>query len=225
MTDIIKKLLFPQKCKCCFQLCEKDNLCQRCRAKLSILRIQNPDRTSEKKIDFVDSLYSSYYYRDEARDVVLNAKYKDMSSFINSLQKDISGDIETIYSANQIDLVLSVPYHKSKLYGTEHDLPFEMAKVISKMTGVPHIQCVEKTVKTKSQHKLDKSARKANLINAFTVTENVEGKNILIVDDVVTSGATLSVIAAELKIAQCNKIIAYTYTFNEEREKTNGIRK
>jgi len=111
-------------------------------------------------------------------------------------------------------MVVAVPCHKSKYYTQEYDLPEEMAKRIAEYTGKEYSECVKKVRKTEKQHDLPKDKRRANLINAFEATVDLTGKNILITDDVVTTGYTLSAVATELKLAGAEKVYAWVYTYN-----------
>ena len=113
-------------------------------------------------------------------------------------------------------MVVPVPSHKSKLYTQEFDLPVEMARRIADYSGVEYSHCINKIRKTAKQHQLSKEERKVNLVNAFEVTENLRGKRILVIDDVITTGITVSTIATDLKIAGREKVYAWAYTLNIE---------
>ncbi|MBR4035259.1 MAG: ComF family protein [Oscillospiraceae bacterium] len=218
MDNIIRQLFLVPKCKCCFKPADSENLCNRCRQQLQKCRIGNPHLPLNKRIDFVDECYATYRYEDKAAQAIKGAKFRNPAPFLAALLDDISIDIKQILAQNNIDMVLPVPSHKSKLYTQEFDLPVEMAKRISRHTGVPFSDCVIKVRKTEKQHDLPRDRRKANLINAFKVTGDVTGKNILIIDDVITTGFTMSTIAGELKLAGRTKVYAWCYTLNTYRK-------
>ncbi len=226
IKNILNELIFPPKCKCCGRLADSDNLCDKCGKKLAEERIPPEKRRLNKRFELVDKVYASYYYNGRAEDVVKYAKFRNPAAFLNSLLADISIDIGSILEENNIDMVMGVPSHKSKLYTQEFDLPREMAKRISHHFAIPVSDNVTKTKKTARQHDLPLDKRKVNLINAYTVNGDVADKNILIIDDVTTSGSTLSTIATELKLAGAAKVYAWVYTYNTyERKNKNGNRK
>lgn len=212
--EAAKNMLFPQKCKCCFKLADGENLCNICREKLAKSRIPYDKRELSLKPELVDKAYSSYYYDGAARDAVIGAKFVNPASFLNSFENDVKDDILRILSENDIDFIVATPPYKDKYFSQEYDLPTEMARKLSAKFDIENKLCIQKVRKTKEQHQLSKEERKANLVNAFEITENVNGKSVLLIDDVLTTGVTLSTIARELKLAGCEKVIAWTYTFN-----------
>ncbi len=218
MDNIIRQIFLVPKCKCCFKPADSENLCHRCRKQLEKCRIANPHLPLNRKIDFVNEIYASYRYENRASDAVKRAKFRNPAPFLASLLDDISIDIKQILAQNNIDMVLPVPSHKSKLYRQEFDLPVEMAKRIYRHFEIPFSDCVTKVRKTEKQHNLPRDRRKANLANAFKVTGDLTGKNILIIDDVITTGFTISAVATELKLAGREKVYAWSYTLNTQRK-------
>ena len=169
VKTMLNNLIFPAKCKCCSKIADGDNLCAECMLKLEEERIPAEKRCIDKKFELVDKVYASYYYNGRAEDAVIYAKFHNPASFLNSLLEDISIDISRVLEENNIDMVMGVPSHKSKLYTQEYDLPREMAKRVSCAFAVPLCSSVVKTRKTARQHDLPLDKRKVNLINAYTV--------------------------------------------------------
>lgn len=220
MADIIKRIFTVPKCKCCFKPADSNNLCNKCRKELEKSKIKNPTLPVNKKISFVDAAYAAYKYEDAAKDVLTGAKFRNPAPFMASFLDDISIDIKTILAQNNIDMVVAVPCHKSKLYNQEFDLPALMAKQIATISNTKYSQCIVKTRKTEKQHNLPKEKRKTNLVNAFSVTENLSGRRILVIDDVITTGTTVSYVATDLKIAGREKVYVWAYTLNTEKGNT-----
>lgn len=214
MNNLIKQLFFIPKCKLCQKLADEDNLCTECKKKLLQCRISNAGQPINLSVKNISASFASYYYRDAAMEIVKYAKFKNPARFLNSFITDISIDILKIMKENNIDIIVQAPCHKSKLYGQEISLPDEMVKKLSKLGLVTDLTCVKKTRKTSKQHNLSLEKRKVNLINAFEVTGDVTNKNILIIDDVITTGNTISEIAKELKLAGRKDVYAWAYTFN-----------
>ena len=112
------------------------------------------------------------------------------------------------------DLMISVPmtkrgerrrgYNQSRLLGQE----------LSRLSGIPFSEPVQKTRETISQKLLTRQERESNLAGCFRVRERkaVCGKNLLIVDDTLTTGTTASELARVLKNAGANEVYLLTFT-------------
>ena len=220
MVDLLKQIFVVPKCKVCFQPADRDNMCDDCRVRLDKCRIQNPQLPVNKNIPFVDHTYASYKYEGAARNVITGAKFRNPAPFISSFLADISIDINVILEQNNIDMIVAVPCHKSKLYTQEFDLPAEMARRLSRLCNTEYSQCIVKVRKTDKQHNLPKDRRKSNLMNAFKVVGDVKGRRILVIDDVITTGTTVSTVAQDLKIAGRERVYAWAYTLNIEKGNT-----
>ncbi|MGN8805355.1 MULTISPECIES: ComF family protein [unclassified Blautia] len=98
------------------------------------------------------------------------------------------------------DLIVPVPIHKSKERLRGFNQAAYLAERLSCYTGIPvDTDLVQKVVKTKSQKKLNAMQRRKNLEKAFLVTKNIRGKDILVIDDVYTTGSTIDAMAGCLR--------------------------
>ena len=98
------------------------------------------------------------------------------------------------------DLIVPVPIHKSKERLRGFNQAAYLAERLSSYTGIPvDMNLVQKVVKTKSQKKLNAMQRRKNLEKAFLVTKDIRGKDILVVDDVYTTGSTIDAMAGCLR--------------------------
>ena len=98
------------------------------------------------------------------------------------------------------DLIVPVPVHRSKERMRGFNQAAYLAERLSRYTGIPaDMELVKKVVKTRSQKKLNALQRRKNLEKAIFATKNVRGKNILVVDDVYTTGSTIDAMAGCLK--------------------------
>lgn len=217
MSDFIRKILTVPKCRCCFKPAA-GNLCESCGLQLAACRMKEGKIPDADCPPLVDAAYGSYYYKGAAAQSVIKAKFSNPARFLSSFLQDISVDINTILVQNEIDMVRSVPCHKSKLYTRETDLPRQMAKVIGRRFKVPVYHGLKKIKKTEIQHSLPLAKRKTNLQGAFLAQTDIAGKNLLLIDDVMTSGSTLSRCAQRLVQAGCGKITAWVYAYNTYME-------
>ena len=102
--------------------------------------------------------------------------------------------------------------HRLKRLWRRYNPPLLLAQEISKSLKVPILHALQKTRLTKSQTRLSAADRQRNLQNSLALAKgiNIEGKNILLIDDVHTTGATLKRCSALLKKGGAKRIIALT---------------
>lgn len=109
------------------------------------------------------------------------------------------------------DLILPVPLHPSKQRMRGFNQSEYLADRIGDFYGIPvSAGLLIKTKKTKSQKKLNARERYRNLQGAFLVKERVDGLNILIIDDVYTTGSTIDEAANSLLYAGAKKVYFLT---------------
>lgn len=214
MESLLEKFIFLPKCKGCQKL-NKNHLCIQCKEKLDKCHLSNCNLKTDKTIKYVDKVYASYQYKNKAKEILIYAKFVNAIPFIASFKDDVGIDILRIKEENNIDIVIPVPCHKSRYYEKEYYLPEKMVIEIGEMGINIDLKCIVKVKKTLKQHNLTAEERKINLIGAYEVRKDVKGKNVLIIDDVITTGSTVSEIAAQLKQVGRKKVYSWSYTANE----------
>ena len=114
---------------------------------------------------------------------------------------------------NKFDLIIPVPLHKNDLKKRGFNQSLLISKVIGDYFSVPVGESVLiKKTETSFQVNLSKKEREKNILKAFSIEkpEEIKGKNILILDDVFTTGATVEECAKELIKSQANNIFVLT---------------
>ena len=112
-----------------------------------------------------------------------------------------------------VNAVLPVPLHKKRLREREFNQSALIAKHLAKNFRIPlHLDCLVKVKDTKPQVGLRSNERRKNLKKAFAVQKSdlIEGKDILLIDDVVTTGATVRECSHVLKKAGAGDIHVIT---------------
>jgi len=114
---------------------------------------------------------------------------------------------------NKFDLIIPIPLHKNDLKKRGFNQSALLGKVIGNYFSIPIGESILKKKKLiPFQVNLSKKEREKNILNAFSVEkpEEIKGKNVLILDDVFTTGSTVAECAKELKKARANKIYVLT---------------
>ncbi|MCK4912151.1 MAG: ComF family protein [Candidatus Omnitrophica bacterium] len=128
-------------------------------------------------------------------------KYKNydyLAGFLSSLIiKHLS---EIGFNPNKYKLITSVPLHKDKLKIRGYNQSGLLSKLLSNHFKIPFKDdIIENTNIRPSQTKLPREKREKNTEGIFVVKENLENKSIILVDDIFTTGSTVSACAKALK--------------------------
>ena len=105
-----------------------------------------------------------------------------------------------------IDAVLAVPLHWRRKTLRGFNQAVELAKPVAGSLGVPVVRSVRRRRATRFQSGLDVAARRRNLRRAFVAPAKVRYRHVLIVDDIVTTGATARALACVLLAAGAAKV-------------------
>ncbi|MCI0405283.1 MAG: ComF family protein [candidate division Zixibacteria bacterium] len=97
------------------------------------------------------------------------------------------------------DAIVPVPLHWTRKWSRGFNQSALLAKALSKTAGLPIFPALRRVKRTKDQTRLSREERLANVRGAFHVVKDVEGKKLLLLDDVTTTGATLE---------ECRRVLA-----------------
>lgn len=221
ISNHILDFIFPAFCAKCGL--EGFYLCRECGKKLLRLQqqrcliCQQPSPFGKTHLDCsktkIDGLLSALPYRDPAvKSLIETFKYK----FVNISELLGTFLVETIANQElnqffQDFVIIPVPLHKKRFRWRGFNQSQLLAQALSASLNIP---IAEKTISriryTKPQVELKHDERKENIKGAFEVLMDVAGQNFLIIDDVVTTGATLNEIAKLLKKKKAHQVWALT---------------
>ncbi len=209
--------LFPPKCTFCGKIVQRNVLCEHCINRVKAFKIGDySHKININSLKNIDECIAFYYYDDIIKLGMHHAKFVSCDGFIRDFLKYIDFDFAEYFKENKVDEIISMPFYKSKLYNKEYDLPNEMVKKIAKSAGIEYNKSLVSKIKsTKNQHNLSKQERKVNLKDAFKVNEDVKGKNVVIIDDIITTGYSMEEVAATLKRRGANKVIGIAFAYNK----------
>ena len=170
---------------------------------------------SVNKIPF-KSHRSVYAYRDKARRAVVGFKFHNRPHYAETM-----GQLMSVYAPklSSIDCVTYVPMTKRAVRKRGYNQAELLARKIAECTGAEFEICLEKIKETKVQSRLSFKNRQKNIAGAFSGLHNVRGRKILLVDDVFTTGATITAAAKALKKAGASEINCLTFAMTQRKEK------
>ncbi|WP_196599976.1 ComF family protein [Pectinatus frisingensis] len=199
ILNYIATFLYPPRCPLCRRyLPDIGSWCSKCM-----------DSTIQAHIIAIDQWgYQNFHriwalgrYHGVLRRLIIQLKYGGRKSTLPYLGSFIETAIKNIELPEDIDIVICVPLHQNRL----KERGFNQTELIfKKWLAKKHFKCennLERIFFTQAQYKLRRQERLKNLQHAFSFKKGmtVSGKNCLLLDDIYTTGATLSACAKVLK--------------------------
>ncbi len=152
--------------------------------------------------------------RGPVREVVHRLKYEGLPVMRLPLAKLMQPALEDPRLGGGKWLLVPVPLHPRKRRERGYNQSAELAGTLSKLSGWPWRDALARTRYTDSQAGLDRAGRLKNLRGAFAVkrafARQIEGCDVLLVDDVLTTGATAHECAATLKRHGARRVVVLT---------------
>jgi ComF family protein len=188
LWEFILELLFPHKCILCGKLLEKgqQDLCPDCRA-------DSPDYPNRKeKIQFLDSFTAVWYYEGSVRRSLLRYKFYSMRSYADSYGRLLAMKVLEIHPEG-FDCLTWVPVSRRRKIRRGYDQVQLLAKAVGRELGLTHVPLLKKVRHNRPQSGIaDAAMRRANVLGAYRAEnrEQIAGKRILLLDDVLTTGST-----------------------------------
>lgn len=199
-------------CKECSSICRllAPNQCQHCAAPLGpFVDSTRPCLHCQDESYSFDSACCLGPYRDPLRSAVLRAKLNGGHALTCDLTDQLWTRQRESLISRQIDLVIPVPHLWSEQLWRQHLTPITITERISGHLGIPAgLELLSKIKRTPKQALLPKTSRRENQRGAFAVTRGTKffQTRILLVDDILTTGATCHECAKVLKQAGAGEV-------------------
>ena len=151
-----------------------------------------------------DLARSALRYRDGVRDAIHALKYSRLPCLSGDLVQWLVASHDSYYAGYTFDGVVCVPLHVRRYRERTYNQSELLAGLLAcKLRITPLLRCLHRVRATESQISLNAKQRRANVRGAFAVrdAEWVKGRRLLLVDDVMTTGATVNECARVLKEA------------------------
>ncbi len=210
-------LLFPRTCEACEQalLSQEVVICTDCRITLPRTATDNAMLASlplkfaaHRELVGVDA-YLAFTKKGKVQNLLHGLKYKARPEIGVLLGQMMAQDMIEKKAWPEADLIVSVPLHKKRKRERGYNQSDAFAEGLSAATGVPWSGTALQRVKyTKSQTGKTKTERRENVSGIFAVSNQVDLQNqkIILVDDVLTTGATLEACMEAMTAAGCRHI-------------------
>jgi ComF family protein len=193
----LSSLLWPSSCICCRQPVAGDRyLCDDCEDKLADLEQRKVRRFSYNKREV--KVCTLYKYEGCVSAAIKHLKFGGSSVAARPLGLALAGRVMRLRQP-PFDVVCAVPMTARAVRNRGYNQAELLAKHAAQELGLTYCEGLKKIRETAEQHRLTGSDRKNNVKGAFAADAGaVAGKRVLLIDDVVTTGATLSECAVTL---------------------------
>ena len=205
-TDVV----MPRVCPVCEKTLDADErwLCRKCLANLPRTRYEEVDFNTMEQL-FAGKVpierATAYFFYEKGSPystIVHDVKYHNMPRMGQWLTARAVGDMAASHFFDSINAVTAVPLHRSKLAQRGYNQSKYLALGIAEVLGIPYIDALKAIRSHSTQTHKGAMERWMNIQGNYALAKNADsltGKHILLVDDVVTTGSTLTVCAALLK--------------------------
>ena len=200
---MILDLLFPRKCILCRELLGENetDLCGHCRRNA-------PEFVPGKNnIPFVAGWTAVWYYKENVQKSIVRYKFRNARSYAQPYARFLALRIQQMQV--DFDYITWVPVSFRRKLQRGYDQVELLAKATSKELGIPLLPTLKKQRHNPAQSGIaDAAKRKANVLGAYKVlrNSNIADKTLLLMDDVITTGATSSECAKTLLAAGAKEI-------------------
>lgn len=204
IADAVWNLLFPPKCILCGAVLQKDelDLCRSC-------RVDSPEcPQSRVKLSFLDSWAAVWYYEGNIRKSLLRYKFRRARHYAAGYGRLLAMKLLTQYPEG-FDLLTWVPVSRIRKFTRGYDQVELLARAVGAELGMEPVATLRKIRHNRPQSRITGQAkRRANVLGVYRAIcpETVEGKRVLLLDDIITTGATAGECARVLLTAGAKEV-------------------
>jgi ComF family protein len=232
LTRNIASLIYPMQCAVCRKALPSTNMTGVCSFCMAAMK-RNPSPYCDmcghglqhsshlcvdclrKRPHFAISR-SAFVFEGAAKKLIHLFKFRNRRSLailLGSLMADYA-EYDGAFTGHS-KLVTFVPLHPGRLRRRDYNQSELLANRIAERLGLEAIDCLRKIRQTRNQNELERQARLDNLKGAFAVEPRaggrVAGKSVLLVDDVMTTGATLDECSRVLVAGGASEVRCLTF--------------
>ena len=186
----ILNLLYPPRCVLCRKLLKKEetDLCTACRCEAPFF----PD--TKRQLQFLDSFAAVWYYESSVRGSLLRFKFRGARGYAASYGRLLAMRLLEQYPEG-FDVLTWIPVSRLRKLRRGYDQVEVLARAVGRELDMVPVPALKKVRHNRQQSRIEEPARRrANVLGVYRVMnpELVRGKRVLLLDDILTTGATAS---------------------------------
>ena len=214
-------MFFTKHCPYCNKVIGKENIvCEECGESLPRIKQEKCKYCGAEKIRCdckhhkmgYDGISAPFYYEKSIRKSIGLLKFNGKDFISKRLSDDVAESVKSDFKDIDFDMICYVPFSNGSKLTRKYNPSELLAKHLSKNLKIPLRPVLIKLYENENQRNLNMTERIGNVFGVFDVLDNadVKDKTILLVDDVKTTGATLSNCAWILKIRGAKNVYCAT---------------
>ena len=216
MFNRILGLMYPDRCIFCKKILDfyahenKEFTCNICQKKLEYIRGQKCIEKYDNQ--YFDYLIYAFQYEDIIRKILLDFKFNNKKYLYRFFATEIINTI-SYFSHTKYDYILYVPISFKKYIERGFNQSYMIAKYVSDGLGIPLLKYgLIKIKHNQTQSTLNISKRRQNVLGVYKACfkKTINDKNILLIDDIYTTGSTLNECSKVLKEAGASNVTVVT---------------
>lgn len=187
LSQSIKRLFFSTRCVICGsrETREYSCLCRRCFEHIA----------EKKSLNKIENYYTLFVYEDEIRKLIREFKLKNLRGIGKILALLAEQELRSVIEQNNIEIIIPVPISRKR----ERERGFNQVTEILEQMKLNYLEAA-RVKETEHMYSLEGAElRQKNIKDAFRIGRSLEGKNVLIFDDIVTTGATVQELVNEIE--------------------------
>lgn len=220
----LRSLFYPQNCPVCNQILRMNEafICLTCETKLPALPYAIFDKNPIEKLFFNNipingaTAYLSFVENGSAQKLIHQIKYNGAANLGRFLGTKAANHLLRIAPNYKPEVILPIPLHFSKEKKRGYNQAQLLADGFKEVYGLQHTNnIVSRNKATLSQTKKNRYERFANMEGVFSVLKPkaIKNRHVLVIDDVITSGATTSALCALVIVHQPKSICVYALAY------------
>lgn len=186
LVDLAGDALAPGRCAACDEPIDRAAFCAPCAATVERVRATPPATGSAPTL-------AAFEYGGAMSRALMRAKYKDRPELLRVLARCALEPLERpLQELARGALLVPVPLHTTRLAERGYNQSARIAATLARSVGARHApRALERRLDTRSQAQLPRRERLRNVAGAFVARVPLRGARVVLVDDVMTTGATL----------------------------------
>ena len=227
LLDAILEILYPPRCIVCDEPIPYYGYCKGCKGKITTIKEEmclscgSRKKYCEcnKRIYHFDGITAPYFNEGYAKQAVYDLKFRNKYNCVKNFGRQMAKKAAVNFGIENIDYICCIPPSRESDYKRGFNQSDLFAREVAKCLKIEYKpKLLKKKDSVRSQHRIRTVAdRFENVRNGYFATESIKGKNVLVVDDIKTTGATIDECSRQLKFAGAEQVYCVVALITEHK--------